>query len=159
MDDRSQQRTVKIYAGKSGEDSVFEELPVIEINPNKFQLLSSPGLALNLAKGDIFEFRSTTEPVHVISRGGNFCVQIYSENLDEKQIESLSIDVSQKLNGQLDGVFFGNLTFSVPALTGVDKINAVFDKFTKKSQVQWYYSNIYKNFDNPEDEELLNWWL
>lgn len=64
-----------------------------------------------------------------------------------------------ELGGTLDGVFEGNLSLAIPARNGMEKINDVFNRFRDRSATQWYYSNIYKNLDDDEDETLLYWWL
>ncbi len=63
------------------------------------------------------------------------------------------------MNGTLDSMNEGSLACSVPAVNGISKINELFDEFKRRSGVEWYYSNIYKNFEDPADETLLNWWV
>ncbi|WP_276130239.1 hypothetical protein [Pectobacterium parmentieri] len=41
----------------------------------------------------------------------------------------------------------------------MDKIADVLDAFREKTGIEWYFSNIYKNIDDDEDETLLYWWL
>lgn len=158
MGDKQNHELIKIYAGKSNGDVIYEELPALRIDEKTYQLLSSPGLALNLAKNDIIEIEDVNKPVKVRKRGGNFCIQIYSENLTENAIFDIKIAVEEKLNGTLDGSYMGNLSFSIPAQAGTENIKNVFDDFSRRNNVDWYYCNIYKNPENLEDEELLDWW-
>lgn len=150
---------VHIYVANSDDGPVFEQLHVREIEKDTYELLSSPGLALNLAREDIFRIKDKHAHPEVLKRGGNFCIHIYADELSPENIICLENDVVSQLNGTLDGRFEGNLTLAVPARNGMDKIADVFDAFREKTGVQWYFANIYKNIDDDEDETLLNWWL
>jgi Domain of unknown function (DUF4265) len=159
MDDKENTELIHVYTGKSDENIVYEEIPAKRLKGNLYQLLSSPGLALNMAKGDIIDITKKSTPAKIIKRGGNFCIQVYSESLKESSINLLAINVKNKLGGSLDGSYMGNLAFSVPAEAGMDNIREVFDDFTNETGVDWYYCNIYKNPENLDDDELLNWWI
>jgi hypothetical protein len=151
---------IHVYAGKNNSGPVFEEVPARKIENDTYELLSTPGLALNLARGDIVEWHDRQPmPAKVLKRGGNFCIQIYADAIDDEILKSLEKTVQEDLQGSLDGVFGGNLSLAVPASNGVDRVNNFFDQFTKKTGIQWYYGNIYKNFENPDDETLLDWWM
>lgn len=108
---------VNIYVAHDDEP-VFEVLPVREIEKDTYELLSSPGLALNLARGDIFRIKDKHAHPEILKRGGNFCIHIYADELPSEDIASLENDVARQLNGTLDGVFQGNLTLAVPARNG-----------------------------------------
>ncbi|MEI7251924.1 DUF4265 domain-containing protein [Pectobacterium versatile] len=149
---------VHVYVADN-DGPTFEVLPVREIEKDTYELLSSPGLALNLARGDIFRIQDKHAHPEVLQRGGNFCIHIYADYLPPEDITRLEHDVVSQLNGTLDGVYQANLTLAVPARNGMDKIADVFDAFREKTGVQWYFANIYKNIDDDEDETLLNWWL
>jgi len=151
-------KLVKIYAGEGKNGPVYEELPAVPQGKNLYKILKSPGLVLNIAKGDVVKIRNCTTPPEVILRGGNFCIQIYtaSDNIDMEEMDN---DVRKCLGGSLDGVNNGNLTFSVPAKNGLKKINGYFDAIGKKYNFKWYYANIYKNLDDLSDETLLDWWV
>lgn len=122
-------------------------------------MLSSPGIALNLARGDIVSIKDREAPAVVLQRGGNFCIQIYADAIPQEEIAWLENAVACELGGTLDGVFEGNLSLAVPARNGMEKINNLFNRFRDRTAIQWYYSNIYKNLDDDEDETLLYWWL
>jgi Domain of unknown function (DUF4265) len=159
MDDKKTQLTANFYAGSANGSPVYDELPVKKLSDDKYELLSSPGLALNLAKGDIVEIFDAQKPARVHRRGGNFCIQIYADQLPDGELETLPEILKSKLNGTLDGVYLGNLAISVPAATGVQNIRDFFDKFTERTGVQWYFGNVYKNFENVNNETLLDWWM
>lgn len=159
MLDEQSAELIRVYAGKNSKGPVFEELPARKIDEHTYELLSSPGLALNLARGDIVSLENPQTHVEVLKRGGNFCIHIYSKYFSPERLEALEADVANELNGTLDGVYRGNLSLAIPAKNGMDRIAKFFNAFHEQTGVQWYYANIYKNIDNSEDETLLNWWL
>ncbi|MEI7352096.1 DUF4265 domain-containing protein [Pectobacterium parmentieri] len=120
---------VHIYVANNDDGPVFEQLPVREIEKETYELLSSPGLALNLARGDIFRIKDKHTHPEVLKRGGNFCIHIYADELPPEDITRLEDEVLSQLNGTLDGIFEGNLTLAVPARNGMDKIADVLDAF------------------------------
>lgn len=159
MADNQSEIEIEVYAGPSSTGPVFEKLHARKIDEDTYELLSSPGLTLNLAMGDIISIKSKEAPAKVLKRGGNFCIQIYSDYIPQEYVTELDCEVRAELDGMLDGRYMGNLSFTVPSKNGMKKINQFFDGFTKKTGVQWYYANIYKNLDDDEDETLLYWWL
>lgn len=147
---------IRVYAGNGKNGAVFEEIPAQFIKGNQYRILSSPGLTQNIAKGDVIEITDKSEHPIVISRGGNFCIQMYfPKKID---LNKLSLDVELKLNGTIDGANDEVLSFSIPSNNGMDKINHYFNELQKETQAEWYYANVYKNIDDPSDETLLNWW-
>lgn len=156
MDD--EQILIEVLVAQRPNGPVFESIPARRHGPDRYQLLSSPGLALNLARGDIIEIVDPHAPASVVERGGNFCVQIYADALSAEDIERLERSVDAELRGTLDGIHGGNLALSIPADAGMARIAAVFDAFTRHTGVQWYFANVYKNFDDIDDDTLLDWW-
>lgn len=158
MDDKQSTVLIQVYMADD-DGAVREELLARQIDQDTYELLSSPGLAQNLARGDIVSIKNKNAPAEVLKRGGNFCIQIYAEHIPPEAITSLENAVIRELNGTLDGVFEGNLSLAIPSKNGMDKINKFFDRFREKTGIQWYYANVYKNLDDDEDETLLYWWL
>jgi len=158
MDDKELPVLIEVFVSDD-DGPVFEELPAIAMGQDTYQLLSSPGLALNLARGDVISIKNKNTHAEVLKRGGNFCIHIYADYIPEGVIAQLETDVGNELGGTLDGVFEGNLSLAVPSSNGMDSINAFFDRFREKTGLEWYYANIYKNIDDEDDETLLNWWL
>jgi hypothetical protein len=158
MDTREAPVLIHVYV-TDDDGPFFEELPARKIDQDSYELLSSPGLALNLARGDIVSIKDREAPAVVLKRGGNFCIQIYADSIPQEELALLENGVVHELGGTLDGVFEGNLSFAVPARNGMEKINNFFDKFRDRTEIQWYYANIYKNLADDEDETLLDWWL
>ncbi|MCY0106993.1 DUF4265 domain-containing protein [Pseudomonas monsensis] len=159
MLDEQSTEIIRVYAGKNSKGAVFEELPARKIDEHTYELLFSPGLALNLARGDIVSLKNPQTHAEVLKRGGNFCIHIYSKHISPERLKTLEADVANELNGTLDGVYRGNLSLAIPAKNGMDRIAKFFNAFNEQTGVQWYYANIYKNIDDVEDETLLNWWL
>ncbi|MGS0895865.1 DUF4265 domain-containing protein [Burkholderia stagnalis] len=151
---------IYVYAGRSGDAPVHEELPARAIEPpGDYELLASPGLALNLAKGDIVRIDDPDRPATVLKRGGNYCIQVYGNAVPVNEIDRLAHEVETELGGTLDGRYGGSLALSVPSRAGGERIRAVFDGFTARTGFAWYYANIYLKFEDPEDETLLDWWV
>ncbi|HEX8611708.1 MAG TPA: DUF4265 domain-containing protein [Telluria sp.] len=137
---------------------VFELLPAVDLGGNMYELLASPGLALNLAKGDIIDITEMNKPAKVVRRGGNFCIQIYADDVSNDDIDQLDREISTHLHGSVDGRYGGSIAISVRASVGMEKIDEVLDPFSTKTGHAWYYCNIYKNFEDLEDDTLLDWW-
>ena len=159
MDDENQEISIRVVAGQNDRGPVYEPLHVRRIDEDSYEILYSPGLTLNLAKGDIISIEDPQAPAVVLKRGGNFCIHIYSNHIPEEHIVALAADVATELDGMLDGRHKGNLTLSVPARNGMDNIARFFNRFRETTGIEWYYANIYKNLDDSDDETLLNWWL
>ncbi|MGC5701658.1 DUF4265 domain-containing protein [Pseudomonas sp. NFXW11] len=158
MDVDQQEMVIKVVADRRRTRPVYEPLHVRPIEQDVYEVLYCPGLTLNLAKGDVIAIRDPQAPAEVLKRGGNFCIHLYADEIPQALINELDQEVRSKLGGMLDGRYKGNLTLSVPARNGRGKIAEVFNRFREKSGVEWYYSNVYKNFEDPEDETLLDWW-
>lgn len=150
---------IEVFVAMRNGSQVFEQLPAHRLSENTFELLSSPGLALNMARGDVIAIENPHEAPVVLRRGGNFCIQLYADALAPEAIAQLENDVVATLGGTLDGIDVGNLSLSIPAYVGMASIDRLLTAFTEKTGVQYYYCNVYKNLDDLDDETLLNWWL
>lgn len=158
MEDKQSPVLIQVYMADD-DGAVREELLARQIEQDTYELLSSPGLAQNLARGDIISIKNKNAPAELLKRGGNFCIQIYADYIPPEDITALENDVIREFDGTLDGVFEGNLSLAVPAKNGMERINEFFDRFREKTGIQWYYANVYKNLDDDDDETLLYWWL
>ena len=158
MQDKQSPVLIQVYMADD-DGAVREELLARQIDQDTYELLSSPGLAQNLARGDIVSIRDRNAPAVVLKRGGNFCIQIYADYISPEAITALEHAVVRELNGTLDGICEGSLSLAVPAKNGMERINGFFDRFREQTEIQWYYANIYKNLDDDSDETLLYWWL
>jgi Domain of unknown function (DUF4265) len=112
---------------------VHEELQALEVKQGIFRLLSSPGLALNMAKNDLIAIPAYDQPAQVLERGGNFCIHIYADAISSEERSALEQQVERALGGSVDGVFEGNMSISVPATAGMERIREFFDAFTERT--------------------------
>ncbi|GKT02175.1 DUF4265 domain-containing protein [Acidovorax sp. SUPP3434] len=147
---------IKILAGHNKNGPVHEELPAMPLDDGSYRLLASPGLALGLAKNDLISLNEEGK-ARLLKHGGNFCIQIYLENLDEAKISRITELVHSKLAGSIDGTGGGALAFSIPISNGFEKTNDIFDQVRSITESEYFYSNIYKNPENPNDETLTDW--
>ena len=150
---------IRVLAGENSSGPVYETLPARQIDEHVYELLASPGLTLNLARGDIISIADPLAPAEVLKRGGNFCIQIYADEVSQEAVDQLERDVQEQLGGTMDGQYKGSLTFSVPGHHGIYSVNGPFDAFREATGVEWYFANIYVNLDDDDDETLLNWWV
>ncbi|WP_339203994.1 DUF4265 domain-containing protein [Paenibacillus sp. FSL K6-3182] len=147
---------IKVIADTNSQGTVLEELPAEYLSDQKFKLCASPGLALGLAKGDTIKLHPSGD-FELIKHGGNFCIQIYNEQPIKEKIKAAESIVKRELSGSLDGFHNGSLAFTAPISNGFHATNNVFNKIRNLLDSEYYYSNIYKNPYNFEDEELVSW--
>ena len=67
MGDSEQTVLIKVFVADD-DGPVYEELPALQKGPSTYELLSSPGLALNLAKGDLVSIIDPNTPAPSRSR-------------------------------------------------------------------------------------------
>lgn len=142
-----------------------EALPVEQLEPNRFRLLASPGLADGMAAGDEFELSVGEESGYaLLQRAGNVCVRFYfSESVGLMTPDTLTTEAQElreaveKIGGWLDGGLRYMLVFTLPVAIGFPTIEKLFDEAVRKnSESYWFYGNVY----DPKDETTpLNWWL
>lgn len=153
-------KCIKIYVARTDTGkNRYEEVQVQEIDKNIYKLLSAPILALNLARNDIFEIVEENEPVKVLRRGGNFNIQIYDAKFTLEDFLDFKEELKNYLDGSIDSALGNNLAISISSEQGIHKINNFFTNFEKISGNGWAFSNIYKNYNNFDDDTLLNWWV
>ncbi|AVS82297.1 hypothetical protein C8237_15230 [Paracidovorax avenae] len=152
MEDRTE--IIRVFAGKNQHGNVYEELPAKKISNDTYSLLASPGLVLGLAKGDLVHLNGDHH--NLVKHGGNFCIQMYAPKLDQKSLEKIK-SLLQPISGTLDGQGDGALAFSVPTSSGFSATNEAFDKIREVLGSEYYYSNIYRDATNTDDEELTEW--
>lgn len=149
--------TIKILAGMSSSgEKVYEELPVRPVNGNTFQILTSPGLVLGIAKGDEILFESESGEFEITKRGQNVCVQLFVRTTMSGAVDRLEKQVIEQLNGTRDGATPLQSVFTIHVSKGFAAIEQVFSQFAKNNPgAEWYYGNVY---DSRDGISPLNWW-
>ena len=155
--DMHNETTIELFAGtKSNGKPVQEEVFVQPLEGEQYKVLQSPGFVLGIAAGDVIKpIPFSAGKFELISRGGNICVQIF-KNSGTHEIKEECIELSQPLNGRLDGLSEKQMVITFPYKNGFQSIEMVMNGFSDKyPDFEWYYGNVY----DPEDGETpLNWW-
>ncbi|WP_083294614.1 DUF4265 domain-containing protein [Burkholderia plantarii] len=149
---------IEIFAGRTtAGEPVREELPAQAIGDGTYELLASPGVASNIAKGDVIRVLDASGSIEIIRRGGNVCVQTYfSPYLESKDRQEIEANFLTRLTGSVDGESDRNMCFSIPVGIGFSAIGNFFNNLTNKySQVSWSYGNVY----GEDGVTPLNWWI
>jgi hypothetical protein len=94
MEDKQSPVLISVYMADD-DGAVREELLARKIGEDTYELLSSPGLAQNLARGDIVSIKDKNAPAEVLKRGGNFCIQIYADYISPEDVTTLENDVKR----------------------------------------------------------------
>ena len=147
--------TIRLYAGKRSNGSpVEEEVRVKGSGDGLFEVLQSPGLVLGIAGGDTIRVL-TGGHFEVVSRGGNFCIQVFSTSrLDE--LEACLTECLGRLRGRLDGRATKELVYTVHSSVGFDHLEQELASCIGKVEgANWYYGNVY---DPKDGTTPLNWW-
>ncbi|WP_263147990.1 DUF4265 domain-containing protein [Pseudomonas sp. RIT-PI-AD] len=148
--------TLNIYAEKASNGRILrEEVLVKKLATGDYLLLASPGIVLNLAKGDRFRVLDECAPVKVL-RAGNICVQFFSDGIIADAIQVIKKVVVEKLNGTVDGYTERSIVITVSVELGFAKIESVVNELANKYNLEWYYGNVYEMEDGVTP---LNWWL
>jgi hypothetical protein len=149
-------QVVRLIAGSSSSGApAYEEVLVESKGDSRFLLLRSPGLAVGLAAGDVFEL-GTDGTFKVLTRGRNVCIQIFgNRNLDPVERESNAR--LGPLGARLDGRAAKELVYTVSVDVGFPAIEEALRHISERfPDVEWYYGNVY---DPADGVTPLNWWL
>ena len=79
-------------------------------------------------------------------------------NLTLEDYEDFKSELLDYLGGTIDGLSGNNMAITVPSAQGIQNINSFFIYFSQLSGNNWSFTNIYKNYEDFEDETLLDWW-
>lgn len=158
MTDKSNSLLIRVFVGPSSSGHpVFEELLAMSLDESIYRLLSSPGLALGLARDDIIKLDEESGIYSVVSHGGNLCIQMYSDKAMSSCGDELIKLVVNELGGSLDGRTAKQLIFSVEYLKGFSNIERIFNSFASSNPgSEWFYGNVY---DEADGVTPLNWWM
>jgi hypothetical protein len=155
----SDAKTINVHAGTTSSGKpAYEELPVEERAPGEFLLLASPGLVLGIAAGDVIRL-SPAKKAQVIERGGNLCIQIFSE----KPVSTLEPVVTKSLaalGGRLDAKHASKngyeLVYTIHVDAGFAAVESALDEVVARfGEATWYFGNVY---DPSDGVTPLNWW-
>jgi hypothetical protein len=125
------------------------------IDGGAFVLLQSPGFVYGLAAGDEIELGETKGSFQLLARGGNIAVRLLSEKPLGAAFEALAATVEAELDGRADGRLGQAAVFTVPAASGFDNIEQIFnDHIDENPGTLWEYGNVYDDQGEP-----LEWWL
>lgn len=153
-------KSLNIYAGMSSDGKIIhEEVQVEPLGNHIYRLMSAPGLALNLAKDDIFSQNNQDGPVTIIKRSKNFNIHIYKTQLSLEDYEDFKHELFNYLEGSIDGISEHNLAITIPSGKKLNQISNFFDNFEKIKGNKWSITNIYKNYEDFSDQTLLDWWV
>lgn len=143
-----------IVAVRDDGREVRESLLVDNLGHGRYKLVRSPGFALNLAAGDVFELHPDDRATKVISRGGNLCVQVFRmEDLDE--VERFLVPRFEAIGGFLDGKEKRVLVFTIPVSVGFPAVDKILKEVEQSfSDCDAVYGNVYDN----DGVTPLNWW-
>lgn len=148
---------INLYVGNSSSgERVYENLPVTPLGNNKYKILSSPGLVLGIAKDDEIQYFPDSGEFDLISRGRNLCIQLYLSPNGVKDLEMLTSQIKNELEGTIDGFTKKQAVFSVPVKIGFSKLEKILNQFVQTNpDCKWYYGNVY---DIADGVTPLNWW-
>jgi hypothetical protein len=149
---------VEIFAGRATTgEPVREELPARAIGDGTYELLASPSVASNVAKGDVIRVSPLDGSAEIVCRGGNVCRQVFAQQhltIDEHQ--AIEVAFHKVLTGSVDGESDKSMCFSIPVHAGFSAIEHFFnDLATRYSGLVWSYGNVYAD----DTATPLNWWV
>lgn len=142
-----------------------EMVLVREISTGRFRLVCSPGWVPGLAADDIFECDQSDLGYRLISRGGNFSVQLFvpvgTAEQAKDQVQTLFSQRQDSGRVRLDGESPGETTtilvYTIPKGTKFSTIDSVFNRVKdNRKDIEWYYGNVY---DTKDGITPLNWWI
>lgn len=122
----------------------------------RFRIANSPGWTYGVAAGDEVERTDDHGGFRVIRRSGNLAVRLFSTSaLRADRIEALETQVRERLGGWVDGGLDDRaLVFTIPATTGFQDIEALFDPFVRDAsiatgEVEWEFGNVHDETGAP----------
>lgn len=129
-----------------------EMVAVHDLGEQVFRITATPVWVLGLAAGDEIQ-AIAGGTFKMMYRGGNLAVQVFAENVGELDEQGLVARV-QELGGRLEFRHPKVMAFTIPAGSGFDAVEHVFDRFAAEhGAAEWVYGNVYDARGKP-----LNWW-
>lgn len=120
-----------------------------------YQLEYSPGFVLGLSAGDKIRILNSDGAFEVVERGGNLCIQMFSELPVSPFIAEIE-EMVTTLGGTVDGLIEQGVVVTIPFKTGFKTVENVFDSYVEKHNgIKWYYGNVYDPVDGVTP---IGWW-
>lgn len=149
--------TIELYAGSDPKGAeVREEVRTTPLGDSLFKVMQSPGLVQGVAAGDVISLESKDQSrFHVKERGGNLCVQVFCNAVNDQIHENFNSHIVG-IGGWMDGCSHKELVFTIPVSVGFGVIEEVLNSLVGSCQgCEWYYGNVYDPIDGITP---LNWW-
>jgi hypothetical protein len=153
MAEKQARTTIDVLAGqKTSGDPVFEEVLVDDLGNDRYRIVATPGLVLNVAADDVVVFDRSKRTVSIESRGRNLAVQVHAP----PEVADELVDPIGKLGGVMHGREGPLTVFTVPVAVGFPAVERVLrDLVRRHPEAEWYYGNVY---DPADGVTPLNWW-
>jgi hypothetical protein len=131
--------TLTLLADPAG--PVHEQVAAEALGHGRFRLLSSPGLVLGVAAGDIVAIRDDGSP-ELVQASGNIAVQVFG---DDATCDAVAL-LLRPLGGWLDGRIPDTMSvFTIPPSADLDRLEdllwAVVDRHP---DTEWLYGNLFE---------------
>jgi len=134
---------------------VREQVHAEHLGNGRFCLLHSPGLVLGIAAGDEFIFEGEDGAFHVLKRGGNLSITLYSADAISPHLEQLKA-IAASISGTLDGSTRKAAILTVPVRVGFPAVETALNSYcSSHPELEWYYGNVY---DPRDGVTPLRWW-
>jgi hypothetical protein len=153
MAEKQARTTIDVVAGhKTSGEPVFEEVLVDDLGYDRYRIVATPGLVLNVAAGDVVAFDRSERTLSVEERGRNLALQVYAP----PEVADQLVDPISKLGGVMHGREGPLTVFTVPVAAGFPALERVLNDFVRRHpEAKWYYGNVY---DPADGVTPLNWW-
>lgn len=131
--------TLTLLADAGGPSGpVHEQIAAEALPDGTFRLLTSPGLVLGAAAGDIIEVAEDGLP-RVLVASGNVALQVFA---DDDTNDALAM-LLRPLGARMDGRIPETLTvFTLPGGASLDQVERVLEALVRRHpDVEWLYGN------------------
>ncbi len=120
-----------------------------------YQLQYSPGFVLGVAADDKVRILNSDGAFEVVERGGNLCIQLFSEVPVFPFIPEIK-EMVTTLGGTVDGSIEQGVVITIPFEVGFKTVEDAFNNYVEKHNgIEWYYGNVYDPVDGVTP---LGWW-
>lgn len=151
------EETVTVIADRSQPGApVRETLLVRSVAPNRYVLVASPGLTMDLAADDLIEVDALGAVV-IIARGGNVCAWILGREEALLEVDRRLATCLEATSGRLDGSDRMLRVLTIPVRVGFPTIERELGRLVADLDgADWFFGNVY---DPADGVTPLNWWV